>query len=378
LFLVLLNAIFIGWQVEYFAIHSVLPSFQRTGELIFCIIFSVELFLRIVAERLKFFVTPDLGWNVFDIGVVFMMVAEQILDAMSANLSSSVLSQMSMLRVLRLVRVVRVLKVIRVLKFFRELRMMVYSILTSFKSLAWAVMVQGVMFYIFGISLTQGVVDYCANAGAWTSPDTKLMRLYFGTLGRSCLSLFEAMAGGISWGELIDALDLLHRGYKFIFLLYISFAIFAVANIVTAVFVEGAMLNAQHDREVIIQEQMRSNQAYLQNMQQIFFEVDRDEDGCIELSELQQAMKDERVVAYLSAFGLDITEVQTLFLLLDRDQKGVIDIDDFLLGCMRLKGGAKTLDVAKMQYDCEWIVHNLETLTAEIDGMKALMLQSRI
>jgi len=89
-------------------------------------------------------------------------------------------------------------------------------------------------------------------------------------------------------------------------------------------------------------------------------------------------MKDERVVAYLSAFGLDITEVQTLFLLLDRDQKGVIDIDDFLLGCMRLKGGAKTLDVAKMQYDCEWIVHNLETLTAEIDGMKALMLQSRI
>lgn len=368
--LVLLNAVFIGLQVEHFAEYRAVAKWQYGGEVAFCTIFTLELVLRLASDRNSLF-RREKGWNLFDTIVVLLMLTEQALAGLSP--STSLRSQISVLRVLRLMRVLRLLKIIRIITFFRELRMMVNSILACFTSLAWAMLVQGVMFYIFGISLTQGVLDYCEPYEIWGSPEGKHMRKYFGTLGRSTLSLFEAMAGGISWGELVDAIVPLHDAYKCIFILYICLAIFAVANIVTAVFVESAVTNAQRDREAIIQEQMESNRVYLQNMQKIFHELDRDGDGNIAIHELRCAVKDERVVACLNAFGLDITDAHTLFVLLDRDQSGLIDTDEFLLGCLRLKGEAKNLDVAKIQYECEWLIHNVETIIAGMKNLGAFM-----
>jgi len=60
--------------------------------------------------------------------------------------------------------------------------------------------------------------------------------------------------------------------------------------------------------------------------------------------------------------GLDIDQVRTLLTLLDRDQNGEVDIEEFITGCLRLKGGAKSLDMAILQYQVEWVVNSVETL----------------
>merc|ERR1719277_967455 len=94
--------------------------------------------------------------------------------------------------------------------------------------------------------------------------------------------------------------------------------------------------------------------------------MDTDGSNNITVEEFKIAMKDKRVLAYFNALKLDFTDVMTLFVLLDRDQNGEINLDEFLRGCMRLKGEAKSLDVAKLQYEAEWLMHNMGYLLDQV------------
>merc|ERR1711862_400106 len=78
---------------------------------------------------------------------------------------------------------------------------------------------------------------------------------------------------------------------------------------------------------------------------------------------------DHRILTYFQVLGLEITDVETLFVLLDKDQKGSVDMDEFLLGCMHLKGEARSLDIAKLQYEVEWIVHTLENYGVRLSSV---------
>jgi hypothetical protein len=185
------------------------------------------------------------------------------------------------------------------------------------------------------------------------------------------------MSGGISWGELYDALGPCSALYRFVFLTFISIAIFAVLNVVTGVFVESAMQVSQQDREALIQEEMRHKESYVRHVHSIFEEIAKKRqrsshrvddlvDVEIDVDMFEKTLKDERMQAFFSALELDISDVNTLFVLLDRDQTGSVDLDEFLNGCMRLKGQAKSLDLAKLQYEVEFVIHQVGLLSQTI------------
>merc|ERR1712192_143744 len=78
--------------------------------------------------------------------------------------------------------------------------------------------------------------------------------------------------------------------------------------------------------------------------------------------DFETVVADQKMVAYWNALGLDITDAKSLFVLLDRDHTGTIDIEEFLVGMLRLKGGARSLDMAKLQMEVEWMVEAMERL----------------
>ncbi|CAE7541979.1 scn4ab [Symbiodinium sp. CCMP2456] len=53
---------------------------------------------------------------------------------------------------------------------------------------------------------------------------------------------------------------------------------------------------------------------------------------------------------------LQAIEVWTFFMLLDGDSGQEIDMEEFLFGCMRLRGNAKALDLAKLMQSHAWMV----------------------
>jgi len=136
-----------------------------------------------------------------------------------------------------------------------------------------------------------------------------------------------------------------------VLVVYVFFTIFALTNIITGIFVDTAIQSAQSDRDEVVQANLTSRNATVRRLKELFMEADEDCSGCLSMQELQDHLKDKRVRAYLSAMGLELHEAQGIFRLLDINEDGYVSIEEFIYGCMRLLGNAKTIDVASLIYE---------------------------
>merc|ERR1712217_813783 len=77
---------------------------------------------------------------------------------------------------------------------------------------------------------------------------------------------------------------------------------------------------------------------------------------------------DENVQAFLELLELDTTDVWTLFKLMDNHNDEVVDADDFVSSCLRLKGYAKGIDLAKLIYDHTFMASRLDRFIKRVDA----------
>jgi voltage-gated sodium channel len=326
-------------------------------------LFAVELGMRWASiGAVQFWQIPeDFWWNVLDVTVVVFGTFDALFEALVDEAGDNVFTNnISILRVLRVLRIVRVARVIRVMPFFTELRMMVFSIIGSLSSLLWVLLVLGLMFFMFGIILTHATIAH-VNTYERLQSESSLHEA-FGTLDRSVLSLYQAMSGGVDWGDTYDVLKSLSLHYRLIFLVFISMALFAVVNIVIGIFVESARKANDKDRDMLVEEQLRAKKAYLESMKAIFDEMDVDGSGCITLAEFERRLDDERVMAYFSALKLDVSDATILFQLLDFDHSDEVTITEFLSGCYKLQGESRTLDMKIMQAQVQMLLDTVYDL----------------
>lgn len=373
-----LNAIFVVLETEWRArgvSSGVLDPGTARGEALlnvvadlFCVFFIVSLVLHAVAERLQFFLSRERFWNIFDIVVVLTTALESVarwhqFATGSVTDFRAFASKFSALRIVRLLRIVRGTRSIRASLFVREFCIMVYSLTGAIKPLAWSVVLMCVVLLVFGVFLADGAITLYLQHGmdALESHAASDLMRYFDTLSRAVLSLYMAMSGGIDWIEVWQALQVMPSEYGAAFLAFIAFSILALLNVITAVFVETVMQRSQKDRELLVQQELERKKDFSESMQRVFEELDANGSGTLTLEEFERQLEDENVLTFLSTLELDITQVRTLLTLLDRDQNGEVDIEEFITGCLRLKGGAKSLDMAILQFQVEWILHNMAT-----------------
>mmetsp|Transcript_78570 Transcript_78570/g.254018 ORF Transcript_78570/g.254018 Transcript_78570/m.254018 type:complete len:682 (+) Transcript_78570:127-2172(+) len=375
LLLIIGNTIFIGVQVEDAASSLHQPPYTYTEpqyitvlEMMFFIIFLLEWMFRVAAYGRRFCIT-DGGWNLFDTFIVSIMVLEQ-LDRLLTT-TGMPFGQVASLRMLRSVRVVRVIRMVRAMKFLSGLRVLLQTVLAALRSMVWTCVVVVTVLYMFGVMFTQGVVDYCAGNATCRSKEDGAILKRFGSISSTLLSLFMTMCNGISWDEFFTILKDLPGFFSFMFIVYVAVAFFAVLNVVTGIFVETTLQVATVDRDSVVQEELRVKELYLKAAHEIFLDLDKDGSNELTIEEFKHAVKDKNIIAYFNALELDFTDVMTLFVLLDRDQSGAIPLEEFLRGCMRLKGEAKSLDLAKLQYESEWLMHNMKTLLNQVTGISA-------
>merc|ERR1719476_894296 len=167
------------------------------------------------------------------------------------------------------------------------------------------------------------------------------------------------MTGGEDWGNILSALEPLPQEYTYLFLLFIGFAVLALLNLVTAVFINAAMQRSQNDRELAVQQELESKEELSAIIQRVFLELDANNSGCLSAEEFEKHIEDEKIMAYLRSRGIDICQVRTLFTLLDVDQTGDVSMDEFVHGILRLRGGATSMDLAVLAYQVEYMVQML-------------------
>lgn len=312
--------------------------------IIFTAWFSLELCLKLLAEGKDFILGEDQFWNIFD----SLLVLESIID-LSFSGAGLKLSFLRIFRVFRLVRVVRMVKSVNALA---KLRTMIFAILNTFIDLCWAFLVIFLILFIFGMTFTTLVASYLDGVdlrNPQSVEDAEVCGQMFGSLGDSMLSLWSAVSGGNDWMTYGEPLRKISTWAFSLFVFYISFSTVGLFNVVTGVFVDGAVCCRTGDEEV--QNYLEDLRNTTDEIKDFFKEADVDGSGILNLSEFKSLMRRPRAKAYFSGLNIDPEEAGVLFTILDEDQSNGILIDEFVNGTMKLKGAASKLDLVTLMYD---------------------------
>jgi len=333
---VITNAVTIGLQVDHAGVHvgEDPPQLYENIETVFCVVFSLELAIRIYALRAEFFRT--FGWNYFDAALVALQVTEEVFKAMGRTTgSSSVARNVKVMKVWRLLRLFRSMRLIRIVRVVDEFSKLVYLVVCSFWSFLWTMLLLLILTYITGTFITQIVADH----GDRTPPDVESeLRGHFGRLGSTVFVLFESILGGVDWKDLVDPLFHISVALPLLFVLYIAFVVLVLLNLVTGVFVETAQRKRDHDTQDELQ----------QKLKQALRKAGLRLDALISPFEFHALLAQEEMVAYLKGHNMDEASMMSVFKLLFDKHRGRITPQEFLTFCLRLEGAGATIELGKM------------------------------
>ncbi|CAE7494511.1 Scn11a [Symbiodinium natans] len=295
----------------------------------------------------------DLKWAVFDSIIVGLQVIEEV-STLAVGSEAAQGSNLGFMRVMRILRLLRIIRLVRLLQFVNELRTMVMSIVGSMRSLAWTVVLMLLIKYIIGVYLCGLIAD--TGGGVQLSVVQELVE-YYGSLPRAVLTLYQAMTGGVDWNDLSKPLETsISPLMTVVFALYVAFAVLAMMNVVTGVFVESALGSAREDREKEV----------ISSVKKIFQVADHDQSGVLTWSEFSKTLEEPANLKYFGSLGINASEARGLFGLLDADESGSVSLQEFMQGCLRLRGQAKAIDMATLMYQNKrivfWLQDRLERL----------------
>eukprot|EP00927_Polykrikos_kofoidii_P064751 TRINITY_DN6029_c0_g1_i2.p1 TRINITY_DN6029_c0_g1~~TRINITY_DN6029_c0_g1_i2.p1 ORF type:complete len:702 (+),score=86.45 TRINITY_DN6029_c0_g1_i2:51-2156(+) len=379
---IIINALSIGFEVELQAQRPTdsfteledwegVYGFAKLIQHFFTLFFLIELMFRIYGAGLVQFITwhsPDFSWNMFDVLVVSISLTQGFLEIFVA---SDMMKNISIIRIIRFMRVIRIIRVIRIMRFFRSLRILITSIFSTLKALVWAMVLLSIIMYVFAVIFAAAVIHHLQDlpASVLESPpsDVVILQNYLGNTPRAIFTLFKSITGGIDWEIVTESLSRLSAGYVCLFIFFIVFGLLAVLNVVTGVFCQGALESAQQDQEEVIESQLSALTEHKERLKKLFWDIDEGSSGTITLSTFENYMEDARIQAYFRSLDLHIHEVWSLFRLIDADGTNVLDIDEFVDGCLRIRGPAKSLEVHELMYQIAWLMDTVVHLVAFVE-----------
>jgi len=238
--LILLHVILLGVEVDLSAAVALedMPSWFSTFNAVSVTCFVTELILKFVALGCTgFWYGSDAYWNIFDFVVIAVSVVDVVLDFWARLLSPSMSTGQ-----------------LRLLRSIRALRTLALSILSTMVSLFWTLALLIIIFYSFGVVLTQLVVEHCRFLGmdsgagkvAPMSHCPGELRKYWANVPESMLTLFMAISQGLNWEDAMEPLREVSALAVVLVILYVVITVFAILNVVTGVFLNTAIERRCH------------------------------------------------------------------------------------------------------------------------------------
>lgn len=309
-----------------------------TWETCFACIFLVEVLLRLVAQEADFFLGPDCAWNGFDSIIVGFAMADSVVPVFALGGATT------SMRVLKIIRSLRTLRLLRIAPWMYKLRFMILACVHSISALFWACAIFAVIIFMFAIVFMDAVGEYLDTA-AVNDSNAETIVTFFDSLPKTMLSLFMSFTGGVDWWKLQEMFLDISILYGLLFFIFIIFSLISVMNVVMSIFVSDSMEFARADSEIRNRWELQESRRRWQMLSNIFEDMDVNKIGRLSFDDFKTQMEREEVRSLFSYLEMDVTDVSAFFRLLDVDRTESLDVEEFVIGCLRLCGISNKIDM---------------------------------
>merc|ERR1712038_2229406 len=111
------------------------------------------------------------------------------------------------------------------------------------------------------------------------------------------------------------------------------------------VFMQETFRAAATNDRIMMMQKTRAASAHVHKMRRLFQQADTSGDGYINLDEFKTVLSDTSVRLWLASMDMEVGDAERLFLLIDNGD-GLISADELIAGVSRLKGSARSIDLA--------------------------------
>lgn len=318
-------------------------------DLFFTVFYTGELLLRLVVHRVHFFYGKDCNWRWLDMMLVVAAAAEQV------GLQAGTGMNINTFRILRLLKIMKVLRMLRVMRSLREIRILLDSILGAVKSIFWSVVLMICTTFMFALCFMQAATTESGIAA----------RKPWNSLSSSMSALFAAASGGMDWVDLADPLFRDGVQYYVIFFFYIGFFLFVLNNAMTSLFVQKLLANVANDETFMVEDRLIRKSEYTRQIESLFKRMDTDNDGQVSFQDLCLSLHDKEMSAFAASLEIEEADLSACFSIITSNGAYRIDLENFVTGCIKLRGMAKSVDIIDVAIAQNNIAENLHKLCEE-------------
>jgi len=148
-------------------------------------------------------------------------------------------------------------------------------------------------------------------------------------------------------------------------------------NTLTSLFIENTIQNAEKDKSMVIRDTIQQKKDYMKRAVELFQSLDQDGSGVITEEEFEMHATDAEMVAFASSLEIDVVDVAQFYDMISCGGKYSVDCETFVVGCMALKGTARSMDLQGLvalqkragdtldtvAWECRQILAQIEDLT---------------
>ncbi|CAE7932016.1 Cacna1h [Symbiodinium necroappetens] len=328
----------------------VLNEMLQIGDIIFSGLFLLEVSIRIVCLGKQFW---KVWLNYADLAVSLVSAVEVISTLLVMPVSPV------LVRILRLGKLARVIRLISMGSVLQSLQLLLKSLMSSIDMLFWSFCLLAFLQCVAGLVVSTLCREYLADDTVDAELRDQVFR-YFGTFTRTFLTMFEVLFA--NWGPPCRVLvENISEWFALFFLFYRCVIGFAVLNVVGAVFIQQTLKTAHSDEELAYRQKEKEIQAYTRKVRKLFQSMDDSGDGALNLEEFSKLVTSPKLSFWMSQLELEYHDLLSLFEFLD-DGDGQITLAEFIEGSARFRGGAKALDIWRLETKVEVLFEEMLNL----------------
>jgi len=360
--IILANAIVIGLETDFPDL-----GYWDPLEMIFLVIFSAELVLKLLVIGLKGYFdieSDDFNWNLFD----FLIVSLGAFDAsVSLTLGSHAAGGTATL--FRIVRLLRILRIFRIVRFLRQLYMLAFGLALATSAIFWVTFLMTFVLYVCSIVLVRTL-----GRTSEDDPHHEILIGSFGNIRRSMLTLFQLMSQPDlrPYDEVIP-----ERPLFLAFLIgFIIFGSFGMIALLTGVISENMFTKNQLRMEEERRQRENMHKLLLQKCSEMF-DAMPSQQGCVAREDIIRLLPNIERMFEAEGISFAHHDLSGMIDLLDPNGCNALSKRDLSHGIIQIAEGLRPISIIRLHYDVSFIKDTMASLAKQQKEAVAAMAQLR-